>query len=85
MGGKAVLAMNYDAPRSRLTLMMVRRGVKKDPAAARQYYETAANLGDTDAMEEAAWCLMEGFGGGKDKVRTSHHHLSLHALRQVHR
>lgn len=43
-------------------------GVKKDPAAARQYYETAANLGDTDAMEEAAWCLEEGFGGGKDKV-----------------
>ena len=47
-------------------------GVKKDPVAARQYYETAANLGDTDAMEEAAWCYMEGFGGGKhkdDKVR----------------
>ena len=46
-------------------------GVKKDPAAARQYYETAANLGDTDAMEEAAWCYMEGFGGGKDKVRAN--------------
>lgn len=45
-------------------------GVKKDPVAARQYYETAANLGDTDAMEEAAWCLIEGFGGPKDKVRT---------------
>lgn len=44
-------------------------GVKKDPLAARQYYETAANLGDTDAMEEAAWCYTEGFGGGKDKVR----------------
>lgn len=43
-------------------------GVKKDPPAARQYYETAANLGDTDAMEEAAWCYLEGFGGGKDKV-----------------
>jgi len=43
-------------------------GVKKDAAAARQYYETAANLGDTDAMEEAAWCYLEGFGGGKDKV-----------------
>lgn len=37
--------------------------------AARQYYETAANLGDTDAMEEAAWCYLEGFGGSKDKVR----------------
>ena len=43
-------------------------GVKKDAIAARHYYETAANLGDTDAMDEAAWCYMEGFGGGKDKV-----------------
>ena len=47
-------------------------GVKKDSVAARQYYETAANLGDTDAMEEAAWCYLEGFGGNKDKVRTSY-------------
>lgn len=46
-------------------------GVKKDPAAARQYYETAANLGDTDAMDQAAWCYLEGFGGKKDKVRIS--------------
>ena len=43
-------------------------GVKKDPVAAKQYYETAANLGDTDALEEAAWCYLEGFGGPKDKV-----------------
>jgi TPR repeat protein len=43
-------------------------GVKKDPAAARQYYETAANLGDTDAMDQVAWCYLEGFGGKKDKV-----------------
>ncbi|KAL4957372.1 hypothetical protein BDW69DRAFT_180690 [Aspergillus filifer] len=43
-------------------------GVKKDPAAARQYFETAANLGDADAMNEAAWCYVEGFGGKKDKV-----------------
>ncbi|KAK2875157.1 hypothetical protein FQN49_001721 [Arthroderma sp. PD_2] len=43
-------------------------GVSKDPAAARQYYETAANLGDTDAMNEAGWCYLEGFGGKKDKV-----------------
>lgn len=48
-------------------------GVKKDSVAARQYYETAANLGDTDAMEEAAWCYLEGFGGNKDKVRTRLH------------
>lgn len=44
-------------------------GVKKDPVAARQYFETAANLGDTDAMNEVAWCYLEGFGGKKDKVR----------------
>ena len=43
-------------------------GVKRDAVAARQYYETAANLGDADAMEEVAWCLLEGFGGGRDKV-----------------
>nr|POF26351.1 hypothetical protein CFP56_22500 [Quercus suber] len=43
-------------------------GVKPDAPAARQYYETAANLGDTDAMDEAAWCYVEGFGGPKDKV-----------------
>ncbi|WEW58401.1 hypothetical protein PRK78_003869 [Emydomyces testavorans] len=42
-------------------------GVSKDPVAARHYYETAANLGDTDAMNEAAWCFLEGFGGKKDK------------------
>ena len=43
-------------------------GVEKDPIAARSYYETAANLGDTDAMNEAARCYEEGFGGKKDKV-----------------
>lgn len=43
-------------------------GIKKDPAAAKQYYETAANLGDTDAMNEVAWCYLEGFGTKKDKV-----------------
>lgn len=43
-------------------------GVDVDKPAARQYYETAANLGDTDAMEAAAWCYLEGFGGKKDKV-----------------
>lgn len=44
-------------------------GTKKDPVAAKQYYETAANLGDTDAMNEVAWCYLEGFGTKKDKVR----------------
>ncbi|ODH20509.1 hypothetical protein ACO22_05872 [Paracoccidioides brasiliensis] len=43
-------------------------GVAKDSVAARHYYETAANLGDTDAMNEAAWCFLEGFGGKKDRA-----------------
>ena len=47
------------------------RGVKRDPVAAKQYYETAANMGDTDAMNEVAWCYLEGFGCKKDKVRDS--------------
>jgi len=42
-------------------------GVDKDPVAAQRYYETAANLGDTDAMNEVAWCYIEGFGCKKDK------------------
>ena len=46
-------------------------GVKKDAVAARQYYETAANLGDTDAMEAASWCYLEGYGTKKDKVRST--------------
>ena len=46
-------------------------GVPVDKPAARQYYETAANLGDTDAMNEAAWCYLEGFGGKKDKVSST--------------
>ncbi|KAL5121262.1 hypothetical protein ACEQ8H_000730 [Pleosporales sp. CAS-2024a] len=46
-------------------------GIKKDPAAAKQYYETAANLGDTDAMNEVAWCYIEGFGTKKDKFQAA--------------
>lgn len=45
-------------------------GVEKDPVAARSYYETAANLGDTDAMNEVARCYEDGFGGKKDRVST---------------
>jgi TPR repeat protein len=47
-------------------------GVKKDPVAAKQYYEAAANIGDLDAMNEIAWCYTEGFGCKKDKVRRNH-------------
>ena len=46
-------------------------GVGKDPVAAREFYETAANLGDTDAMNEAAWCYLEGFGCRKDKRKAA--------------
>ncbi|KAL1604084.1 hypothetical protein SLS60_005676 [Paraconiothyrium brasiliense] len=46
-------------------------GTKKDPVAAKQYYETAANLGDTDAMNEVAWCYLEGFGTKKDKFKAA--------------
>ncbi|KAK7204777.1 hypothetical protein BZA70DRAFT_184354 [Myxozyma melibiosi] len=42
-------------------------GVEQDAVAAKQYYETAANLGDADAMTECAWCYLEGFGCEKDK------------------
>ena len=45
-------------------------GVQKDAFAARKYYECAANLGDTDAMNEVARCYEEGIGGSKDKVRS---------------
>lgn len=50
-------------------------GVGKDPVAARSYYETAANLGDTDAMNEVARCYEEGLGGKKDRVSGDVFHL----------
>ncbi|CAK7200527.1 hypothetical protein SEUCBS139899_003224 [Sporothrix eucalyptigena] len=49
-------------------------GLEKDPIAAKQYYETAANLGDTDAMNEAAWCYLEGFGCKKDKFAAARYY-----------
>ncbi|KAK4187959.1 hypothetical protein QBC35DRAFT_497363 [Podospora australis] len=53
-------------------------GIPKDPIAAKQYYETAANLGDTDAMNEVAWCYLEGFGTKKDKVSKKFHSSALY-------
>ncbi|KAF2468139.1 HCP-like protein [Lindgomyces ingoldianus] len=53
-------------------------GIKKDAVAAKQYYETAANLGDTDAMNEVAWCYLEGFGCKKDKVSQPFLHVLLY-------
>jgi len=49
-------------------------GVQKDPVAAQRYYETAANLGDTDAMNEAAWCYIEGFGCKKNKYAAARYY-----------
>ncbi|KAF5527829.1 Protein DSF2 [Colletotrichum aenigma] len=49
-------------------------GTKTDPIAAKQYYETAANLGDTDAMNEVAWCYLEGFGCKKDKFAAARYY-----------
>ncbi|KAL7275131.1 hypothetical protein RUND412_001950 [Rhizina undulata] len=46
-------------------------GVEKDPYAAKEYYETAANLGDADAQNEVAWCYLEGFGCKKDKKKAA--------------
>ncbi|KAF2151335.1 HCP-like protein [Myriangium duriaei CBS 260.36] len=57
-------------------------GCAVDPRAARAYYDAAANLGysdkassldagDADALEEAAWCWLTGFGGEKDKRRAA--------------
>lgn len=49
-------------------------GTEKDPVAAKQYYETAANLGDTDAMNETGWCYLEGFGCKKDKFTAARYY-----------
>ncbi|GAB0138708.1 hypothetical protein EsDP_00006934 [Epichloe bromicola] len=49
-------------------------GIEQDPFAARQYYETAANLGDSDAMNDAAWCYEHGFGGKKDKFTAARYY-----------
>ncbi|XWW92232.1 hypothetical protein V2A60_000155 [Cordyceps javanica] len=49
-------------------------GIPKDPVAAKQYYETAANLGDTDAMNEVARCYLDGFGCKKDKFAAARYY-----------
>ena len=54
-------------------------GVQKDMVAARKYYETAANLGDTDAMNEVARCYESGQGGPKNRVSSTF--LSFHKKR----
>ncbi|CAF9938102.1 hypothetical protein IMSHALPRED_000662 [Imshaugia aleurites] len=49
-------------------------GVQKDMVAARKYYETAANLGDTDAMNEVARCYESGQGGPKDRYTAAQYY-----------
>ncbi|KAL2058684.1 hypothetical protein ABVK25_001414 [Lepraria finkii] len=49
-------------------------GVERDPVAARKYYETAANLGDTDAMNEVARCYENGDGGKKDRYTAAQYY-----------
>ncbi|VVT48883.1 uncharacterized protein SAPINGB_P001997 [Magnusiomyces paraingens] len=52
-------------------------GCDKDPAAALTYYEAAAHLGDPDAMYEAAWCYLNGFGTKgkkKDKYKAAQYY-----------
>lgn len=46
-------------------------GTTKDPVLAKRYYETAARLGDVDAMVETAWCYMNGFGMKKKDKYTA--------------
>lgn len=50
-------------------------GTARDPVLAKQYYETAARLGDVDAMLECAWCYMTGFGiRKKDKYAAAQYY-----------
>lgn len=49
-------------------------GVEKDPVAAREYYETAAMMGEVDAMNEAGWCWNEPFGGKKDRMKSARYY-----------
>ena len=55
-------------------------GVERDPMAARKFYECAANLGDTDAMNEVARCYEQGLGGKKDKVWSKVHPCEIQLL-----
>lgn len=49
-------------------------GLPVDEIAAKQYYETAANLGDTDAMNEVAQCYVNGFGCKRDKFMAARYY-----------
>ncbi|ODQ63284.1 hypothetical protein NADFUDRAFT_84446 [Nadsonia fulvescens var. elongata DSM 6958] len=50
-------------------------GTPIDANLALSYYETAARLGDPDAMLSAAWCYLEGFGlKKKDKYMAAQYY-----------
>lgn len=50
-------------------------GTPRDPVLAKQYYETAAKLGDLDAICETAWCYLTGFGiKKKDKFTAAQYY-----------
>jgi TPR repeat protein len=46
-------------------------GVEKDNKVARQYFETAAHLGDAEAAVEAAWHWMNGVGCKRNKKQAA--------------
>ncbi|KAI0757572.1 hypothetical protein C8Q80DRAFT_1091820 [Daedaleopsis nitida] len=46
-------------------------GVQKDKEMAVQYYRVAARLGDPDAQQELAFCLLNGKGCKKDKKESA--------------
>lgn len=56
-------------------------GCERDPVAAFNYYKTAAQMGDLDAMTETAWCYMNGFGTPnkkKDKFQAVQYYRMAH-------
>lgn len=56
-------------------------GCERDPVAAFNYYKTAAQMGDPDAMTETAWCYMNGFGTPnkkKDKFQAAQYYRMAH-------
>lgn len=46
-------------------------GCERNDYAAKIYYETAARLGDADAMVEVAQCYLNGIGAKKDKKKAA--------------
>lgn len=49
-------------------------GVQKSKETAFYYFEIAANLGDTDAMNDVAFCYTHGHGVKKDIYKAAHYY-----------